>query len=83
MHSTCCSNNAQYRLQHLSQQIVPEESGTIGAALVACSGGNFSMVASAAAHLFDSLAMPRDHGDLGRVMRVGRIAVIALAVSQP
>jgi hypothetical protein len=75
-------HNTYNRPQHLSHRIVPEDSGTIGAALVACSGGNFSMVASAAAHLFDSLAMPRDHGGLGRVMLVRRAAMIAPAVSQ-
>ena len=77
------SYHAHYRPQHLCQQIVPEESVTIRAVLVACSGRNFPMVALSAAHLFDSLAMPRDHGGLSLVMPVGRVAMIAPALSQP
>jgi hypothetical protein len=39
------------------------------------------MVASAAAHLLDSLAMFRDQRGLGRVMLVGPVAMVTPAAS--
>ena len=41
------------------------------------------MVGAAAAHRFDSLAIPRDDGGLGRGMLVGCVATIGPAVFQP